>query len=131
MSLVKLFLSGLLVAGGLILGAFTLHGYLDPQWAQRQALAAGAQERPRQPLRESRTINTFQGRSRFVSKHSEQPAAPAVKPPPAATHAAASPVEKTSDIRAAKVPAKKKVAEKPKKPPQQQASIWPWNLFGN
>jgi hypothetical protein len=123
MSLPKLFLSGLLVAGGLILGAFTLHGYLDPQWAQRQALAAGAQE---QPKRDSNTINTFQGRSRFVSKHSELPA-PTLKPAPAV----ARPVEKTTDIKAAKAPAKKKVAEKPKKPPQQQASIWPWNLFGN
>ena len=43
MSLARLFVSGLLVAGGLILGAFTLHGYLDPQWAQRQALAASAE----------------------------------------------------------------------------------------
>lgn len=127
MSLLKLFLSGLLVAGGLILGAFTLHGYLDPQWAQRQALAAGAQE---QPKRDAKAINTFQGRSRFVSRQNEQPA-PAVKLPPAATHAVARPVERSADIKAAKAPAKKKVAEKPKKPPQQQASIWPWNLFGN
>ena len=36
MSLVRLFLSGVLIAGGLILGAFTLHGYLDPDWAQRR-----------------------------------------------------------------------------------------------
>jgi hypothetical protein len=28
------------------------------------------------------------------------------------------------------VPARKKVAEKPK-PPPQQASVWPWNLFAN
>ena len=131
MSLAKLFLSGLLVAGGLILGAFTLHGYFDPQWAQRQALAAGAHERPNPLLRTSKTINTFQGRSRFVSTRSEQ-SGPAAKPPPAATHAAARSVEKTADSKATtRARARKKVAEKPKKPPQQQASIWPWNLFGN
>ena len=39
MSSARLCLAGLLVAGGLILGAFTLHGYFDPQWAQKQAQA--------------------------------------------------------------------------------------------
>ena len=122
MSLARLFVSGLLVAGGLILGAFTLHGYLDPQWAQRQALAAGAGERPREP----RAINTFQGRSRFVSSRAE----PATTRPSAATTSPA--VVRASDTRpVAKAPAKKKVVvEKPKKPPQQ-ASVWPWNLFSN
>ena len=76
MSLAKLFLSGLLVAGGLILGAFTLHGYFDPQWAQKQALAASAGERPSEP----RAINTFQGSSRFVSSRAEQPS-PGTRPP--------------------------------------------------
>jgi len=123
MSLARLFVSGLLVAGGLILGAFTLHGYLDPQWAQRQALAAGAGERPKEP----RAIRTLQGRSRFVSSRAEA-ATPSTRPPVAA---AAPVVVKTSNSRAAaKVPARKKVAEKPK-PPPQQASVWPWNLFAN
>jgi len=123
MSLARLFVSGLLVAGGLILGAFTLHGYFDPQWAQRQALAAGAGERPREP----RAINTFQGRSRFVSSRAE-PANPNVRPLAATT---TNTIVKASDVRpAAKAPVKKKVAEK-SKPPPQQASVWPWNLFAN
>jgi hypothetical protein len=31
-----------MVASGLLLGAFTLHGYLDPEWQQRQMQAGGA-----------------------------------------------------------------------------------------
>jgi hypothetical protein len=123
MSLAKLFLSGLLIAGGLILGTFTLHGYFDPQWAQRQALAAGAGERPKEP----RAINRFQGRSRFVSSRAD-PAHAGVRPPAATPTPVAVKAPNTKPV--AKVPAKKKVAEKPK-PPPQQASVWPWNLFAN
>ncbi len=130
MSLAKLFLSGLLIAGGLMLGTFTLHGYFDPQWAQKQTQAVSARERPR----EAKAINTFEGRSRFVSSRREQ-ASPGNRSPAAATTAVASPagVVKAADTRtsAKPLPAKKKVAEKPKKPPPQQASIWPWNLFSN
>ncbi len=130
MSLAKLFLSGLLIAGGLILGAFTLHGYFDPQWTQRQAQAAGARERPREP----KTINTFQGRSRFVASRAEQ-ASPGARPATAAAAVAATPNAsvKAADTKLpAKAPVKKKIAEKPKPPPQpQQASVWPWNLFTN
>lgn len=123
MSLARLFVSGLLVAGGLILGAFTLHGYFDPQWAQRQALAADAGERAKEP----RAVNTFQGRSRFVSSRAE-PARPGTRPLAATTSPA---IAKASDTRpVAKAPAKKKVAEKPK-PTPQQASVFPWNLFSN
>ena len=123
MSLAKLFLSGLLVAGGLILGAFTLHGYFDPHWAQKQAQAAG--------LREAKAINTFQGRSRFVSSRAEQPNAHA-RPQGVVSATGPNPVLKAADTRTAPKlpPVKKKVAEKPKKPPQQ-ASVWPWNLFSN
>lgn len=128
MSLAKLFLSGLLIAGGLILGAFTLHGYFDPQWAQRQAQAAGVRERPREP----KAINTFQGRSRFVASRAEQ-ASPAIRPLAGATAAVAAPnasVKAADTKTVAKPQVKKKVAEKPK-PPPQQASVWPWNLFSN
>ena len=125
MSLAKLSLSGLLIAGGLILAAFTLHGYFDPQWAQRQALAAGA--------REAKASNTFQGRSRFVATRAEQASA-GTKPQAVAAQAATgpNPVVRAADARmAAKTPpAKKKVAEKPR-PPQQASAQWPWNLFSN
>jgi hypothetical protein len=124
MSLGKLFLSGLLIAGGLILAAFTLHGYFDPQWAQRQAQAAGARERPK----ELKAINTFQGRSRFVASRPEQPS-PGARPPAVAANPNA--FVKAADTKSAvKSPVKKKVAEKPK-PQPQQASVWPWNLFSN
>jgi hypothetical protein len=137
MSLVKMLLSGLLVAGGLILGAFTLHGFLDPQWAHKQMQAA------RQPERAPNTpsINAF-NRSRFVATRSEAESptakATAVKAP-AKSHAA--PVDAKA---AAKPAAKKSVAEKPAdktkktqpqaQPQPQQASFqWPWlnSLFGS
>lgn len=137
MSLAKLFLSGLLIAGGLILGAFTLHGYFDPQWAQRQAQVqtAAVGERRNVP----KAINTFEGRSRFVSsrgesassaaRHGATPPVSAVRPLAATTGPAG--IVKAVDAKAAaKGPVKKKVAEKPKTPPQQ-ASVWPWNLFSS
>lgn len=136
MSLAKLFFSGLLIAGGLMLGAFTLHGYFDPQWGQRQAQAQSAAvgERRNAP----KAINTFQGRSRFVGSRGEsanpaaRPAVSAVRPLAATTGPAN--IVKAADTKAAvKGPVKKKVAEKPKPPPQppQQASVWPWNLFSS
>jgi hypothetical protein len=122
MSLAKLFLSGLLVAGGLILGAFTLHGYFDPHWAQKQAQAAG--------LREAKAINTFQGRSRFVSSRVE-PANAHARPQGVVSATGPNPLKAADTRTTPKLPpVKKKVAEKPKKPPQQ-ASVWPWNLFSN
>jgi hypothetical protein len=62
----------------------------------------------------------------------EQANAPA-KPQPPATHAPASAVVKAADAKPAAKPAiKKKVAEKQKKPPPQQAALqWPWSLFSN
>ena len=122
MSLAKLFLSGLLIAGGLILGAFTLHGYFDPQWGQRQALAAGA--------REAKASNTFQGRSRFVASRAEQPGTGA-KVQAVAAHGTSAVVKADTRTAAKPAPAKKKVAEKTKPPPQQASAQWPWNLFSN
>ena len=40
MSVAKLLLSGLLVASGLILGAFTLHAWLAPEWEVQASGAA-------------------------------------------------------------------------------------------
>jgi hypothetical protein len=48
MSVTKLLLSGLLVASGLILGAFTLHARFAPEW-EVQASAAGPYSKP-QPV---------------------------------------------------------------------------------
>jgi hypothetical protein len=123
-SLARLFLSGLLVAGGLILGAFTLHGYFDPDWVSRQMQAANA--RPSDPP----VVNTFKSRSRFVASRAEPPSAanPIVK---VSANSAPAAVDARPDAKAAaKAAAKKKVAEKAKRP--QEASVqWPWNLFNN
>ncbi len=137
MSLARLFLSGVLIAGGLILGAFTLHGYLDPDWAQRRMMAAGAGPKPSEPP----AIDPLTGRSRFVAGQGNQPSPSAN---PGSKTAAKSP-SPSSPIQAdaktpAKPAAKKKVAEKTDKAeksdkakrPQQAASVgWPWNLFSN
>src|SRR5262245_30363814 len=69
MSLARLFLSGLLIAWGLILGAFTLHGYFDPNWLQRQMQAANVREAAKAPS----AINEFRRRNRFVASRVEQP----------------------------------------------------------
>jgi hypothetical protein len=132
MSLLKLFLSGLLIAGGLILGAFTLHGYFDPQWAQKQQMQAAV---PREPQPAAQSINSIQTRNRFVSSRGEQ--ANAGDRQPAPTPVAVSPTPGTtakpadSKLVAKPPPQKKKMAEKPKTAPPQQASVWPWNLFNN
>lgn len=132
MSLLKLFLSGLLIAGGLILGAFTLHGYFDPQWAQKQQMQAAV---PREPQPVVKSINSIQTRNRFVSSRNEQASTgdrqPATTTPAAAALVPSGAVKTTDSKLAAKPPQKKKVAEKLKPAPPQQASVWPWNLFNN
>lgn len=127
MSLFKLFLSGLLVAGGLILGAFTLHGYFDPQWAQKQAQAAkaGPAERPQ----DAAAINAFQGRAKKfeTTTRAEVPAPEAKVQPVSASvvKAPARPDVGTADPKSAqakataKAEAKKKAAERP--PPADKA----------
>jgi hypothetical protein len=123
MSLPRLFLSGILVASGLVLGVFTLHGYLAPDWLSRQTQSATV--RPSAPV----VINAFQGRSRFVSSRVRQAEAgyPIVK---VRTHAAPAADSRPDAKPAAKNVPRKKLAEKAKRP--QQASVqWPWNLFNN
>jgi hypothetical protein len=46
MSVAKLLLSGLLVASGLILGAFTLHAWLAPEWEVQASAAVGRYGKP-------------------------------------------------------------------------------------
>ena len=137
MSLIRLLLSGLLVASGLILGTFTLLGYFDPQWERRQAQAAAVPDRSGEAGRPI-TASESKNRSRFVAR-TERPD-PGSKPQ-AATSAtvrtpAPVPTPKTADAKPAAKPSNKsKVADKAKKAPppqQQQASfVWPWNLFNN
>jgi hypothetical protein len=127
MSLARLFLSGVLVASGLILGAFTLHGYLDPDWAQRRMTVAGAR------ASEPPAVDAFSNRSQFVARQGEG-TSPLVAPP--AKTATKSPSAKADSKAPAKPVVKKKVAEKPAKqenakPPQQASVGFPWNLFSN
>jgi hypothetical protein len=126
MSPVRLCLAGVLVAAGLILGGFTLHGYFDPQWEAKQSrttdmrAAAPAKVAPAQ-----------HGRSRFVAREERPPSVPA-------RMTAATPTVPPSSAKVAAPPPKssaprKKAADKPKQTPsQQQASfLWPWNPFSN
>jgi hypothetical protein len=134
MSLFRLLLSGLLVASGLILGAFTLHGYFDPQWAQRQTQAAAKADRAAGP----KGLNTFPNRTRFITSRADR-ADPDSRPQASAgtitrAHNPQGSI-KAADTKPAAKPASKRAAEKAKKAPppqQQQASfVWPWNLFNN
>ena len=137
MAIARLLVAGVMVAGGLVLGAFAALGYLDPNWTQNQLAAASKREPGAEP---KSTISTFR-RTRFVAIESEvpQPKAPVVKASTKTTPKAAeaSPAEPKHIVKTA---ARKKVAERPAKAaapqppqPQQQAAAfqWPWKLFGN
>jgi hypothetical protein len=140
MSSAKLLLSGSLVAGGLTLGAFTLHGAFDPQRPQKQLGAAGRHDS------EAGAIGAFQTRTRFVAGDNvtQDDAAKAVKARPR-------PDAKPADAKAAKAraaarrrlaqkrraereraekAAKEKVA-RTRQQPQQATLQWPWTWLGN
>ena len=141
MSSLRLLLSGSLVASGLTLGAFTLHGAFDPQRSQKQA--AGRSE----PADEPKGVSAFQTRTHFAgSEKGAQDAAPR------AAKAGATPEAKPADTitaeeKAARAAARRKLAEKRRaeraeekaakakqEPPPQQATLtwpWNWNWFGN
>jgi len=147
MSSARLLLSGFLVAGGLILGAFTLHGYFDPQWPQKQGSVASPRETPQEP----KAIAAFQTRTKFVA--SPDPAAqlqvvkataqPDAKPADvladdasaAATKAAArkkqaEATKRQADKEKRLAEAEKAKIEKAKQQPQQATLAWLWNWFG-
>jgi colicin import membrane protein len=132
-----------MVASGLILGTFTLHGYFDPQWQERQLQAVGAPARVTEPWATS---------TRAGNAVVREPAVVAPKPPPqAAVKPAPKPDAAISDADAeakaaakAKRLAEKKRAEKKKaeeaqklekakqaQQSQQTTFQWPWNLLGN
>jgi hypothetical protein len=137
MSVAKLLLSGLLVANGLILGAFTLHGYFDPQWLERQAAAAGQ----RSPAGVPKWTTSVEDRGRVMSIVSEgkgpsQPAKAAPKADTKPPSQADADAEKARRRLAAKKLADKRKAEEAQKAEKakgsQQATFqWPWNWFSN
>ena len=124
MSSARLCLAGLLVAAGLILGAFTLQGYFDPQWEAKQSRTADTRAGAAQ------TAPVLRGRNRFVAREERSPSSPvrittATPPAPAAPTKVAAPPAKS-------VTPRKKVTDKTKQEPSQQASfLWPWNPFSN
>lgn len=125
MSVARVLLSGVLVAGGLVLGTFAVHGYLDPNWTQSQLAAAAMQDKR---SAETRPAAVFPSRSRFVA---------ADPPQPKAVKAAAKPTVKPSEATATakrRAAAKRKPVGRGKEPPPaRQASLefqWPWKLFG-
>ena len=147
MSSARLLFSGSLVASGLILGAFTLHGTFDQ----------GAARRGPQPQAEPRGISAFQTRTQVAPGEKaaqDATAQPALvtastksdtTPEPNAADAM-SPEEKAARAAARRKLAEKRRAEKADKekadreklakakqqpPPQQAAAQWPWSWFGN
>ncbi len=139
MSVGTMLLSGVLVASGLVLGTFTLHGYLDSDWAQMQLAASAANSKPAAVVQA--TTEQFPSRSRFVARDAAaelRPSAVKANGKPAATPTVRQAETKTATAKSAAKPAiKKKVADKQKQqqpPPAQQASLqfpWNWKLFGN
>jgi hypothetical protein len=139
MSVAKLFVSGVLVASGLILGAFTLHGYFDPQWQVRQMQAG--ETRARVSGAWTTSTHVAAGRTARQEAASPQPTvrktsvkADAGPPNPESVEA------KAAAAKARKRLAEKKLAEKRQaeqarrveQAAQQQATFqWPWNWFAN
>jgi hypothetical protein len=140
MSVVRLLIAGLMVASGLILGTFTLHGYFDPQWRERQLQAAGTPGRVTEPWATS---------TRAGNAVIQEPAVAVPKPPPqAAVKPAPKPDAAIADADAeakaaakAKRLAEKKRAEKKKaeeahklekaKQKSEQTTFqWPWSSPG-
>jgi hypothetical protein len=136
-------LSGILVACGLVLGAFTLHGYFDPHWLQNQLVAASTRERSARP----ETINAFHGRSRFVRSRGKAARRAEGEGRPQkvlVTHgngkAGVKAARTTTGAVTTKAPAKarpkRKAAAEQRTAPKQAALQWPvlqwpWKLFGN
>jgi hypothetical protein len=132
MSVTRLLISGLLVASGLILAAFTLHGAFDAGQVQ----ASGGP-----PLKPWATNTVGAGGGRVAAgkeapegikaQSAQTGAKPDVKFSDAKSSNAA-----TADAKAAKRKRRmeKQAAEqaqRTKPPPQQAALQWPWSWFGN
>jgi hypothetical protein len=139
MSSLRLLLSGSLVASGLVLGAFTLHGTFEPQGSQKQAAERSG------PVGEPKGVSAFQTKTYFAG--SEKGAEDAAR---RAGKAGAVPETKPTDTMTVeeKAAVRRKLAEKrraeraenekadkaKREPPPQQATLawpWNWNWFGN
>jgi hypothetical protein len=136
MSVARLLVSGVMVASGLLLGAFTLHGYLDPQWQQRQMQAARVTEpwaASTRPVAGGALVTGTPASPRPTpAKAAAKPAAPG--PEQAEAQAAAA---KARKLLAEKKRAEKKKAdeaakaEKAKGQQAQQTTLWDWLTSAN
>jgi hypothetical protein len=142
MSSLRLLLSGSLVASGLILGAFTLHGAFDPDLRQKQLKSAHSE------ARDGPKVNAFQTRTHFASgAKGGQDATPKVVKPTARPETKAAGTM-TAEDKAARAAERRKLAEKRRaereekeraakakqQPQPQQATLqwpWNWNWFSN
>jgi hypothetical protein len=118
MSVTRLLVCGLLVASGLTLAAFTLHGAFDA----RQVAVAGAPGGAPGPALKPWSTSTFGAKGGLVAASPE----PGARRPSAAAPDARAARKKR---RAQKRPAEPTRKTKPQA--QQTASQWPWSMFGN
>ncbi|MFZ1104408.1 MAG: hypothetical protein WAN86_16435 [Hyphomicrobiaceae bacterium] len=135
MSVTRLLICGLLVASGLILAAFTLHGAFDG----RQVETAGAPGGAPGPALKPWSTSTFGAKGGLAAASADGPepglsktqarqtgSKPGARPPGAAAPDAKAAKKKR---RTEKRPAEP--TRKTKQQPQQTASQWPWSWFGN
>ena len=129
MSSTRLCIAGVLVASGLILALFTLQGYFDPHWAQKQSSTTAT------PLTTGAVaLPVAQGRSRFVDAgDTGPPRASVARAQPSQVAPSSRSQAKTASTSPPSKASRKRVVEKVKaSPAEQQASFqWPWNLFNN
>jgi flagellar biosynthesis GTPase FlhF len=145
MSVAKLFLSGILVASGLVLGAFTLHGYFDPRWHLRQTEAAETRARVSGAWTTSTHVAAGHAVAREVATAQPRAEKTGFRPDAAAPNPEAAEA-KAAEVKARKRLAEKKLAEqkvaekrqaeearKAEKAAAEQRTTfkWPWNWFAN
>jgi hypothetical protein len=135
MSVARLLFSGLLVASGLILGAFTLHGHFAPRWApQIEAASPGASGWEARALVTGDVASPDKARLLKAGVQAGS-VAPRVAKPAADTKARKRLAEKKlaeKRLAAQKQAEQKKIAEAKRQEKQEAAlpSLWDW-LNGN
>jgi hypothetical protein len=123
MSVAKLLLSGLLVASGLILAAFTLHNQFAPKW---EAQATGLHARERELLATVQERDGAATADKALGAWTLQ----LVRAEPEAT------MDASAASTARKRPGKKLAEKRPKKEEAEQEEPqamlpWLWNLLAN
>jgi hypothetical protein len=123
MSVARLLLSGILVASGLILGAFTLHNQFAPKW---EAQATGPRERDGEPLAAVQRRDRPRAAEGALGDWTPQ----LVRAAPEA-ESDAGPAAKVRKRLAKKVADKRPQKEEDKPEEPQALFPWLWNLLAN